>query len=59
MSLVTDLRPKVMRAVQWVHREGLKVCCVVSFVYRELRVLDLIEADTSTRRGAHSVFLIC
>lgn len=49
MSLVTDLRPKVMRAVQWVHREGLKVCCVVSFVYRELRVLDLIEADTSTR----------
>ena len=49
MSLVADLRPKVKRAVHGVHRESLEVCCGVSFVHRELGVLNFLEADTGTR----------
>jgi hypothetical protein len=58
MSLVADLRPKVKRAVYGVYREGLEVCRCVSLVNRELGVLNFLEADTGTRRGAHGVFLI-
>lgn len=58
VSLVADLRSKVKRAVHGVYREGLEVSRGVSLVHRELRILNFLEADTGTRRGAHGVFLI-